>query len=130
MSDDFYYIVPSGVTKASTFERQPKSKDPVNNAFTPSVHAVPGVPKEPLCSGSALFSDAKFDPRNHIVTIDQILDFFAKLFDDASGSEISLPVAFPGLLSANVTVRKGDYLTLHREVHQASWDFGFSFREY
>jgi hypothetical protein len=38
-SDDFYYIIPSGVTKASTPERQPKSKDPVNNAFTPSVHA-------------------------------------------------------------------------------------------
>lgn len=131
MSDDFYYIIPSGVTKASTLERQPKSKDPVNNAFTPSVHAVPGVSKEPLCSGSPLFSNAKFDPRNHIVTIDQILEFLAKLFDDASGPEISLPVAYPSLSSsANVTVRKEDYLTLHREVHQASWDFGFSFREY
>lgn len=131
MSDDFYYIIPSGVTKASTLERQPKSKNPVNNAFTPSVHAVPGVPKQPLCPGSPLFSDPKFDPRNHIVTVDQILGFFAELFDDASGPEISIPVAFPSLSSsANVTVRKEDYLTLHREVHQASWDFGFSFREY
>jgi hypothetical protein len=129
-SDDFYYIIPSGVTKASTPERQPKSKDPVNNAFTPSVHAIPGVPRQPLCPGSALFSDAKFDPRNHIITIDQILEFFAELFDNASDPETSILVAFPSLSSASVTVRKEDYLTLHREVHQASWDFGFSFGEY
>jgi hypothetical protein len=128
-SDDFYYIIPSGVTKASTLERQPKLTDPVNNSFTPSAHAVPGVPREPLCLGSALFSDKKFDPRNHIVDVDQLLEFFAALFDDASGSEISVPVV-SAFSSANVTVHKEDYLTLHREVHQASWDFGFSFREH
>jgi len=128
-SDDFYYIIPSGVTKASTLERQPKLADPMNNNFTPSIHAVQDVPREPQCPGSALFSDENFDPRNHIVDIDQLLEFFAELFDDASGSEISIPVV-SGFSSVNVTVRKEDYLTLHREAHQASWDFGFSFREY
>jgi hypothetical protein len=126
---DCYYIIPSGFTKASTLDRQPKSKDPVNNYMTPSVHATPGVAKEPLCRAGALFADDKFDPLHHIVHIDKFPELFAELFDAASGPEISIPSTSTAAPSSGM-FRKEDYLTLQREVHQASWDFGLSFREY
>lgn len=127
--EDSYYIVPSGFTKASSLERQPKSEDPVNNYFTPSVHATPGVARQPLCKGSALFADDKFDPISHVVDIDKFPEVFAQLFDTASGPEMVIP-STSAAAPSNEMFRKEDYLTLHREVNQASWDFGFRFREY
>jgi hypothetical protein len=126
---DCYYIIPSGITKASTLDRQPKSKDPVNNYMTPSVHAIPGVAREPLCRGGALFADDEFDPLRHIVHIEKLPELFTELFDTGTGPDMSIP-STPTATPANGTFRKEDILTLQREVHQALWDFGLSFREY
>lgn len=126
---DSYYIIPSGFTKAATLEREPRSEDPVNNYFTPSVHATPGVARQPLCKGSALFADGKFDPLSYVVHIDEFPKIFTDLFDTASGPEMSIP-STSAAAPSNEMFRKEDYLTLHREVHQASWDFGLRFREY
>lgn len=67
-----YYIVPSGFCKASTLACRPKSKDPVKNYFTPSVHATPGMARQPFCRGSPLFSDDKFELTSHEVHIDKM----------------------------------------------------------
>lgn len=122
-----YYIIPSGFTKASTLARQPKSRDAVNNYFTPSVHATPGVARQPLRRGSPLFSDDAFEPSDHVIHVDKMPGLFAELFDTASAPDMAIP---SGTANENPTFRKHDYLTLHREVHQAAWDFGLSFREY
>lgn len=126
---DCYYIIPSRFTKASTLERQQKSADPVSNYMTPFVHATPGVARQPLCHGSALFADDNFDPQNHIIHVDKFPEIFEELFDMSASSKMSIP-STSGPSSPNEAFRKEDYLTLHREFHQASWDFGLSFREY
>lgn len=125
---DRYYIIPSGFTKASTLERCPRSEKPGNAYFTASPHAPPDVSRQLLCRGSPLFSDETFDLLRHNVQIDKLPELFAELFDTATDSDMSIP-GTSAHAHAKETFRKEDYLTTYTAVHQASCDFGLSFRE-
>lgn len=76
-----------------------------------------------------MFSDKNFDPINLLVHVEKFPELVAELFDTASSPEMSIPSS-SDTLQPNDNIRKEDCLTFHREVHQASVDFGLRFREF
>jgi hypothetical protein len=84
----------------------------------PSAHLIPDVARKPLGRGPV---STKFTSTNC----------------PTSSQSSSTPPQVPRWLiratspyATHGPVCKGDYLTFHKDVHQASWDFGLSFREY
>lgn len=65
----------------------------------------------------------------HFVHVEKFPELFAERFDTASWPELWIPSS-SDTLQPNEDFRKEDHLTLRREVHQASCDFGLRFREF